>query len=116
MAYAVLLQAVMTLVIAGLAALVAGSHAAMSALFGGLACVVPNALFAWRLAWDARRPGGATMQAFFVGEFVKLATTVAILFAVARLYRGLVWPALIIGFIAVLKSYFLMFVLGRRRA
>ncbi len=116
MAYAVLLQALMTLVIAALAAAVAGSHAALSALLGGLACVVPNGLFAWRLAWDARRPGGATVQGFVVGEFVKLVATVAILFAAGRLYRDIVWPALIIGFVAVLKSYWLMFVVGRRRA
>lgn len=110
------MQAVMTLVIAGVAALVAGWPASFSALLGGLACVLPNALFAWRLWWESRRPGGATVQGFFVGEFVKLAATVAILFVAARLYRGVVWPALIIGFVAGLKSYLLMFLWRRPRA
>jgi ATP synthase protein I len=116
MANAVLLQTVMTLIVAALAAMLGGRHAALSALLGGLACVVPNALFALRLFWESRRPGGATMQGFFVGEFTKVAATLLILFVVARVYRELDWLALIVGFIAVLKSYFLMFLFGRHRA
>ncbi len=106
----------MTVLVAALAALVGGASAALSALAGGLACVVPNALFALRLHWESRRPGGATMQGFFVGEFAKLAATVLILFVVARVYHELDWPAFVVGFIAVLKSYFLMFLFGRGRS
>lgn len=113
MANAVLLQATMTVVVAGFAALFGGATAALSALAGGLACMIPNALFALRLYWEGKRPGGATMQGFFVGEFAKLAATVLILVVVARVYHGLNWPAFIVGFIAVLKSYFLMFLFGR---
>ncbi len=116
MVKAVSLQAVMTLLVAALAGLLGGVNAASSAALGGLACVVPNGLFALRLAFAARRPGGATMQSFFIGEFVKLAATVLILFMVARTYRDLNWLALIVGFIAVLKSYFLMFLFARRDA
>jgi ATP synthase protein I len=115
MANAVFLQAAMTLLVAALAALVGGLPAALSALAGGLACVVPNALFALRLYWESKRRGGATVQGFFVGEFTKLVATVLILFGVARGYHELNWLALIVGFIAVLKSYFLMFLFGRAR-
>ncbi len=111
----VLLQAVMTLVVAVLAALFGGVHAALSAALGGLACVIPNALFALRLSIETRRPGGATVHGFFVGEFAKLAATVVLLFIVASTYRDLNWLALIVGFIAVLKSYFLIFLFGIRR-
>ncbi len=114
MANAVILQAVMTLIVAAIAAMVGGLHAALSALIGGLACVIPNALFALRLFVESRRPGGATVQGFFIGEFAKLAATVLILFVAGRVYHELDWLALIVGFVAVLKSYFLMFLFGRR--
>jgi len=116
MAKAVLLQIVMTLTVAALAALVGGGRAALSAAFGGLACVVPSALFALRLAVESRRPGGATMHGFFLGEFAKIAATVLLLFVIVRAYHELDWLAFLIGYIAVLKSYFLMFMFGRRRA
>lgn len=116
MAYAVALQAVMTLFVAAIAAMLGGWNAALSAAFGGLACVIPNALFALRLTIESRRPGGATMHGFFVGELVKLVATMLIFFTVVRVYHQLVWPALIVGFIAVLKSYFLMFLFRRHRA
>ncbi len=113
MAHAVLLQFVMTGLVAVVAALVGGVPAGVSAAAGGLACAVPNALFALRLHVERRRPGGATVQGFFVGEFAKLVATVVLLYVVARVYRDLNWLALIVGFIAVLKSYFLMFLFDR---
>jgi ATP synthase protein I len=115
MANAVLLQATVTGIVAALAAVIGGWNAGLSALLGGLACVVPSGIFAWQLARDRKRPGGATMHVFFVGELTKLALTVLMLFVVARVYRDLNWLALVVGFIAVLKSYFWMFVFGRRR-
>ena len=115
MATAVLLQVLVTCVVAVLAAIWGGLDAALSAALGGMACVVPNALFAARLQIAARRPGGATAQGFFVGEFVKVATTVALLVLIAHSYRGLNWLALIIGVIVALKSYFLMFIFVRRQ-
>ena len=114
MAIAVLLQVLVTLVVAGLAAIWGGIDAALSAALGGLACVVPNALFAVRLHIETRRPGGVTAHGFFVGEFVKVATTVTLLVLIAHNYRGLNWLALIVGVIVAVKSYFLMFVFVRR--
>ncbi|HEY0252403.1 MAG TPA: ATP synthase subunit I [Kofleriaceae bacterium] len=113
MAYAVLLQLLMTGLVAAIAAAVSGLPAGVSAAAGGLACAIPNALFALRLHVERGRPGGATVQGFFVGEFVKLVATVVLLYVVARAYHELNWLALIVGFIAVLKSYFLMFLFDR---
>lgn len=113
---AVLVQAMMILVVTTLVAIVGGVHAAWSAALGGLACVVPNALFALRLSLAARTTGGATAHALFIGEFVKVAATVLLLVAVAHFYRDLNWLAFIVGCIATLKSYFLMFFLGPRLA
>jgi F0F1-type ATP synthase assembly protein I len=166
----VVLQALVTVVVALVSWGVSGTAAAVSALLGGLACVVPNALFALRLWLVARQtaalqgdtvvwgageaglapaghgasyaadadgvhsglPAGATdssgsirdnertgrdvarhMMAFFVGEFVKLALTFALLGAIATGYKDLVWVAMIIAVIATLKSYMLAPLLPR---
>lgn len=98
-----------TTVFAGIVGgLLGGKHAFFSALLGGLCCVVPNGLFALRLFASAQKPGGANPMSFFIGEFIKIALTIALLGAVAWLYRDLNWLALIAGFIVALKSYILL--------
>ncbi len=99
------LQILATLVVALVAWPLGGAKATVSALLGGAACVIPNALFALRLAIAARRPQGTDMGVFFVGEFVKLGSTIALLVLVAWAYKDVVWPALVIAIIAALKSY-----------
>ena len=47
-------------------------------------------------------------MSFFIGEFIKIALTVALLGAVAWLYHDLNWLALIAGFIVALKSYIIL--------
>jgi ATP synthase protein I len=81
----------------------------MSALLGGAACVVPNGLFALKLAASARRQGTKETgpAVFLVGEFVKVASTVALLALVVATYPKLNWLAMIVGIIVVLKSYLL---------
>ena len=103
----VLLQCVAALLAAVVAWALGGTAAAWSALAGGAACVVPNGLFALRLAAAARRPQGTTAATFFVGEFLKVGSTVALLALVAWAYRDLVWLAMIASFIVTLKSYFI---------
>lgn len=103
----VLLQGIAALLVALVAWAMGGEAAAWSALAGGLACVVPNGLFALRLAAAARRPQGTTVATFFVGEFLKVASTVALLALVVWAYRDLVWLAMIAAVIVTLKSYFI---------
>jgi len=103
----ILLQGMAALLVALIAGLVGGSAAAWSALAGGAACVVPNGLFALRLAAAARRPQGASVATFFVGEFLKVASTVALLALAAWAYRDVVWLAMIAAVIVTLKSYFI---------
>jgi ATP synthase protein I len=103
----VLLQGVAALLVAVVAWAVGGKAAAWSALAGGVACVVPNGLFALRLAAAARRPQGTSAATFFVGEALKVASTVALLALVVWSYRDLVWLAMIIAVIVTLKSYFI---------
>jgi ATP synthase protein I len=101
------LQVVASGVVALLTWLVAGEAAGVSALLGGAACFVPNGLFALRLAMSARRPGGAGMSTFFVGEFLKIGSTIALIALIAWVWKDVVWLAMIVAIIAALKSYML---------
>ena len=65
-------------------------------------------MFALRLFANAQKLEGANPMSFFIGEFVKIALTVALLGATAWLYRELNWLALIAGFIVALKSYIIL--------
>ena len=47
-------------------------------------------------------------MSLLIGEFIKIALTVAFLGAVVWLYRDLNWLALIAAFIVVLKSYIIL--------
>lgn len=104
----VLLQLAATVVTALIAGALGGMTALYSALLGGLCCAVPNGVFAWRLSLNARKPGGASPVVFFIGEFIKIGMTIALLGAVAWLYRDVNWLALIAAFIVVLKSYLIL--------
>ena len=101
---AVLLQVAATLVVAVIAGILAGKHGAVSAALGGAAIVLPNSLFALRLFAESRKPGGASPAAFFIGEFMKVAATIALLAAAASLYRDMHWLALIAGLVVALKA------------
>jgi ATP synthase protein I len=104
----VLLQFTTTAIAGAIAGMLGGKHALFSALLGGLCCVVPNGLFALRLFADTKKPGTANPMTFLIGEFIKIALTIALLGAVAWLYRDLNWLALIAAFIVALKSYILL--------
>lgn len=104
----VILQVAATVVAGLIAGLLGGWHALVSALLGGLCCVVPNGLFAMRLFANTRKPGTVNPMTFFIGEFIKIALTIALLGAVVWLYRDLNWLALIAAFIVTLKSYIIL--------
>lgn len=108
------LQILVTLLISLISLSVSGTAAAVSALLGGSACAVPNGLFALRLIAASKRSSDAAVAAFFVGEFLKLALTIALLALVIWRYHDLVWPALMIAVIAVLKSYLIVLALPAR--
>jgi len=75
-----------------------------SAAYGVLSVLVPAALFAQGVTGRlARTVPGAAMLSFFVWELVKIAITVAMLFAAPRLVSGLNWLALLAGFVVTMK-------------
>ena len=106
---AILLQVVATLLVAGVCASWAGGSAAVSALLGGGACVLPNLLFALRLYSLSRRPGAAYAANFFLGEFVKVGATIGLLVLIIRTYADLHWPSMLIGLGLALQAGFLAF-------
>ncbi len=106
----ILTQLATTLAAASVALLIGGWHAGVSALLGGLCCVVPNGLFALRLYVGALQPGALNPMTFFFGEFIKIAMTVGLLALVVWWYRDLNWLALIAAFIVALKSYIILLI------
>ena len=104
----VIVQLTTSIVAAAIAAMVAGIPAMWSLLLGGLSCVLPNALFALRLFANAQKLGAPNPMSFFIGEFIKIALTLALLGASAWLYRDMNWLALLVGLIVALKSYLIL--------
>jgi ATP synthase protein I len=104
----VLLQLMATVIASMIAGMLGGVPALFSAFLGGLCCVVPNGLFALRLFVSSRKPGTTNPMTFFIGEFIKIALTIALLGAVVWLYRDLNWLAMIAAFIVALKSYIIL--------
>lgn len=102
------LQMIATLITGLIAGLLGGWSAMLSAVLGGICCVVPNGIMALRLFAGTQKVGGANPAAFFIWEFVKIALTLALLIATARLYHDLNWLALLCGFIVALKSYIIL--------
>ncbi len=101
---AVLLQGIATLIAAIIAGLLSGGNAAVSALLGGAAIVLPNSFFALRLFVEGHKSGGASPAVFLIGEFIKVAATLALLVLAAKLYRDMHWLALIAGLVVALKA------------
>lgn len=107
-------QAAMMLLAVLVSWLVAGFAAGASALIGAAAYFVPNALFAMRLLLGYYGPKRSSSLTFFVGEALKLLVVVSVIVLVA--WRGgdwLVWPAFLLGLLAVMKGYVLLLVMRR---
>jgi len=99
------------LVVLGLAAGAFGFADAQSAwhlMLGGLAALVPNALFALRLALHRGRSPESYPVVFFLGEFAKIGLTVGLLALVVRYEPDLQWLPMLIGLICALKAPLLL--------
>ena len=119
-------QALVGLVVALVAwGLTADSSKGWSAAWGALAVVIPATLFARGLKspltarkWSLENPQARAMGAafgFFIWEMVKIALTVAMLFAAPRLVANLSWPAMLVGLVVSMKVYWVALVLRPKR-
>jgi ATP synthase protein I len=88
-----------------------------SAGYGALAVVIPAAFFARGLTSrvSSLNPGAA-VAGFFLWEAVKIALTVAMLFAAPRLIAELSWPAMLVGLVVSIKVYWVALAFGRTNA
>ena len=111
---AVGLQVAVVAVLALLVGGVWGREAALSLAYGGAAAIVPNALFAVRLALHRGRSPESYPVVFFLGEIVKIGLTVALLVWAAKSMPQLRWPPLVAGLIAALHAPFLVPLVARQ--
>jgi ATP synthase protein I len=72
-------------------------------VLGGAAAIIPNGLFALRLASHRGKPAESYPAVFFLGEFAKIGLTTALVVWVARSFESIRWLALLIGLIAALQ-------------
>lgn len=102
-----------SVIVALIALLIGGKAAGLSGLLGAACVALPNSLLAFKLLMNSMRPDGSgSTTTVLVGEFVKVVAVVLLLVLVVKLGGALiVWPALLAGLIAALKSYWVMLVL-----
>jgi ATP synthase protein I len=87
-----------------------------SAGYGALSVVIPAAVFARGLTGRLASMNVSTaVMAFFVWELVKMALTVAMLFAAPRLISELSWPAMLVGLVVAMQAYWAAVVFAPKR-
>ena len=101
-----MVQALSGLSVSLLLLVAAGWPAGLSALCGTLSYLVPNTLFVLRLVLSTFRPSGSGPITFLVGNTLKIAVAVGLLWGLSRLDADWVnWLAVVAGLIATLKGY-----------
>ena len=101
---AVMLQIVSVLVLAVGAGLVADWSSAIDVVLGGAAAIIPNSLFALRLAIHRGRSAESYPVVFFLGQFAKIGLTVGLLAAIHKWLGPVQWLPLLLGLIVALKA------------
>ncbi len=101
---AVGLQAASIIVLGVVTGVVADWTSAKFFLLGGVAAVVPNALFALRLAMHRGRSPESYPVIFFLGEFAKIGLTLGLLAWVVHAEPEVRWLPLLLGLIVALKA------------
>lgn len=102
----------MTMVIAGVCALLWSRGHALSALAGGGTGLLANLFMTLSALRPAASPGGA-LGRVLLGQFMKVAVTV-LLFVIAARTGKMVWPAMFGAYAATLFVFWLVPVLSTR--
>jgi ATP synthase protein I len=100
---AVGLQVASVAILGLLAGVLANWTSAWFLVLGGAVAIIPNSLFALRLAMHRGRSPESYPVIFFLGEFAKIGLTVALLAGVIRWQSDIRWLPLLIGLIVALK-------------
>jgi ATP synthase protein I len=83
-------------------------------VLGGAAAIIPNSLFALRLAIQRGKSAESYPVVFFLGEFAKIGLTIALIALIARTFPATNWLALLIGLIAALQAPLFALAVGHR--
>ena len=98
-------QAAATLIVAGIAGLLAGLHGALSAVLGGVVNMSAGVVYAFVLAIGPGKTAGATMVALFRAEGAKILVIVGQLWLVLATYKEAVIPAFMTAFIVTVLLF-----------
>jgi ATP synthase protein I len=101
-----LAQAAATLLISGACLGLWGSAHALSALWGGGIGLIAN-MYMTLAALRPAASAGSVLSRLFVGQFVKVALTVA-LFVIAARSDQARWPPLLVAYIATLVAFWVV--------
>ncbi|STX46565.1 ATP synthase subunit I [Legionella gratiana] len=83
-----LVQISATLVLAAFCALAYGVNAAISALLGGMVCIIPNAYFASKLfKYQGARSARQIVNSFYKGEALKIIISIFLFTAVFLFFK-----------------------------
>lgn len=104
MLVAILLQITLVAVLALGAWMTAGATSALYALLGGATAIIPNGLFAARLALHRGKPSESYPVVFFLGFFLKIGLTMALLAVVIKYLGPVDWLPFLLGLIVALKA------------
>ena len=104
MLVALLLQIGLVMILALGAWIVAGSTSALYAVLGGAAAIIPNGLFAARLALHRGKSSESYPVIFFLGFFLKIGLTMALLAVVVKYFGPVDWLPFLLGLIVALKA------------
>lgn len=86
-------------------------------VLGGVAAIIPNALFALRLAVQRGRSPESYPVVFFLGEALKIGLTLGLLAWIVKANPDVRWLPMILGLIVALKApLFALLVTGDRRS
>jgi ATP synthase protein I len=115
---AVNVQAAATVLGLPLAWWISGTSAAWFYFLGAVAVLVPSAMFALRLWLHRNRPPESYPVVFFLGEMIKVGLTLGGLAWIFMSYQHkgeeVVWLALMLGVIVVLKAPLALWWLDRK--
>lgn len=102
-------QLILLVVVTLLTWLLAGLMPMVSAFVGGMAYLLPSALVIMQMLMRLYAGTNASASSLFIAEGIKIGGTIALLvFLVKSAGEFIVWPALLVGLISVMKGYVLL--------
>jgi len=98
-------QALLVLIIAGIAIVTLSKSAALSAILGGIVAIVPSLLFALKLfRHSGARAAREIVRGFYIGEALKIASSIA-LFTIVFIYYKVEPLIFFVTYIAVVMTH-----------